>query len=228
MQFQDLLAALPKTFPTWPEELKNIFVFRGISDDIDAFDRSLGKVIEKQNDLAAWLKKLPLNQRRDALLSWIAKNHPDRSEIPVMSEARVLVDDLQLTKTPKCLQHPDSNPYGNHPLMTEDGRLVLASEESRPSSAFNSRNSSTEHLSPRLATADVKVFQSGAAVVQFKMRAAEDILDLVGGSFSDEKLKKHIPTHDSIGTLCSNLCLTFCHSPQALRVRANSTQIPAS
>jgi hypothetical protein len=176
------------------------------------------------------LKKLPIGQRKDALLTWIAKNHPDRSEIPVISEARVLVDDLRLTQPPKCLQDPDFN----HPLMTEDGRLILASDESRPSSAFNSRNSSTEHLSPRLATADVSSFQCDAAVVEFKMRDAEEVLDLVGGSFSDEKLKKHIPTHDSIGapcqnflTLCSNLCLDFCNTFQAPRVRANSTQIPA-
>jgi hypothetical protein len=46
--------------------------------------------------------------------------------------------------------------------------------------------------------------------VEFKMRDAEEVLDLVGGSFSDEKLKKHIPTHDSIGALCQNF---LCFAP---------------
>ncbi len=167
-------------------------------------------MVAKQRELADSLSNLPLNQRRDALLSWNSRSHPDRFEIPVICESHILENEenregkksnhLRLTQCPKCLQDPDSN----HPLMTEDGRLILASDESRPSSAFNSRNSSTEHLSPRLATADVTGFQTAAAVVKFVMRDAEDIQELVGGSFNDEKLKKHIPTHDSIGALCPN------------------------
>ena len=196
MQLHDLLAALQKSFPSWPEELKNIFVFRGISEDIAVFARSLDKVIDKQQDLARRLNNLPVNQRRDALISNKAKS--EIPNIPVVSDVHVLADGLYLTHTPKCLQDHDSG----HPLMTEDERFILSFEESPTTSAFNSRNSSTEHLSPRQAIVDMQIFQSPAAIAQFQMRTTEEILDLLGGDVH-KSLEKYIPIHDSIGTFCS-------------------------
>ena len=209
--------ALPKTLPEWPADLMNIFVIRGISNDSAELDKILGDIDLHQNTLASQLESMAPNRRQGFVLQQprLDKKGQPRVDkagnpllplLPVITKIEVLLDEISLIQSSQSLKKPISR----QPLMSEDGRLILPSDDSdsRPSSVFGSRHSSSQHLSPR-ESIDLQVYQGPAAFVQFQMQTKDELIRLCGGG-------DHLPVHPSIGALHSNLIheiivyLKFC------------------
>ena len=214
--------ALPKTLPEWPADLMNIFVIRGISNDSAKLDAILGDIDLHQNTLASQLESMAPNRRQGFVLQRprLDKEGQPRVDkagnpllplLPVITKIEVLLDNISLIQSPESLKTDPLDPISHHqPLMSEDGRLILPSDDSdsRPSSVFGSRHSSSQHLSPR-ESIDLQVYQGPAAFVQFQMQTKDELIRLCGGG-------DHLPVHPSIGALHSNLIheiivyLKFC------------------
>jgi hypothetical protein len=210
LQLFDLLIgpkSLPKIFPIWPDDLKNVFVIRGISNDSADLDSSLEKILSQQQALADQLGKSTLTTiQRKSMLTPRQGNSESLPLLPVLSSCRVIQDGVQLIQTSHFLQHP---PEPQVPLMSEDGQLILFADESRPSSVFNSRHSSSQlslsHVSSPRHSVDFTCYQGPAAIVQFEMNTRDDIVHLCGGD-------DYIPVHPSIGAL--EICLTTKNQKQ--------------
>ena len=186
-----------------------MFVIRGISDDSEELDRTLAEINDLQTALVEHLESLAPNRRQAVLLprEIFDEETEQKTELlpllPVITKIEVHMDGLSLMQSRESLKDPKDpkDPKVHYqPLMSEDGRLILLSDsDSRPSSVFGSRHSSSQHLSPREST-DLHTYQGPAAFVKFEMQAMDELVRLCGDD-------KHLPVHPSIGTLHSNLIM---------------------
>jgi hypothetical protein len=201
--------AIPKSFATWSEDLKDIFVLRGkITENSDDLEELLREIIRQQATLAETLETLPFNLRKAALIPRYDKaGHPDIPLLPVINSISIIQVEMCLMHPLKVLMQPTQiNGFDfARPLMSERGLLTLSIDhDSRPGSAFNSRHSSSQQLTPREPDIDLSIYQGPAALVQFKMKTKEEIFTLcgIGGNPKpgDDKGKENfVPLHPSIG-----------------------------
>jgi hypothetical protein len=183
----------------------NIFVLRGdMTADSNELDQALGEVHRDQQALAEKLERQPLNRRKATLTPRSdEENKPIIPLLPVLEEITIRQDGISLLQPPKVLMQP-SRVNGldfQTPLMSDDGHLILPSDDSRPGSVFNSRHSSSQQMSPRQPNIDLSMFQGPAALVHFQMRTKDEIVALCGGD------DKFIPLHPSIGVLTPSIGL---------------------
>ena len=184
-------------------------------------DAILKDIDLSQSTLASQLESMAPNRRQGLVLQprLDKEGHPRVDNagnpllplLPVITKIEVLLDNISLIQSPESLKTDPLDPISHHqPLMSEDGRLIRPSDnsDSRPSSAFGSRNSSSQHPSPR-ESIDLQVYQGPAAFVQFQLQTRDELISLCGGG-------DHLPVHPSIGALHSNLIheiivyLKFC------------------
>lgn len=202
--------AIPKVFATWREDLMNIFVLRGKKTENSDLEQNLVEVLDQQENLAVELERLPMNLRKAKLITRLDEaGQPVIPFLPVISSISIIPVPFQMNllhPLKVLLERPDEE--SQPPLMTERGFLNLTYDnESRPGSAFNSRHSSSQQMTPRDSIVDLSIYQGSAALVQFTMRTKDEIFDLCGiGSQpkqgeekSDKNNDDFIPVHPSIG-----------------------------
>ncbi len=221
----------------------NIFVLRGKMTENSDLEQKLGEVLDQQEKLAEELGRLPMNLRKAKLITRLDEaGQPVIPFLPVISSISIIQVPFQMNLLHPLkflMERPDEE--SQPPLMTERGFLNLTSDnESRPGSAFNSRHSSSQQMTPRETIVDLSVFQGPAALVQFTMRTKDEIFDLCGiGSRpkqgeekSDKNMDDFIPVHPSIGLPHSALPSEIIHVNfltqilQALHGQTRCTQTP--